>query len=359
MESDETTRRRYLMAAGTTATALLAGCQGSNPEETTTTAGETTTTGGTTTTEGEMTTTEAEETATESEDYPEDTNPDDGYPPEFDDQPSAVDFDAESFRTVHEQAESGSTVEVPLVPLDVAYNLYARREARMVDARAEVGYQVEHVLGAVRSPAPTGTSSDPTGDWPKSDRVITYCHCPTHTAVKRAANLIDSGFEEVYALAGGYQAWQVADYPTAGAGVPATAKTWTIEGEADGSDAGGVAYVYNSKTDQVASAKISSDGSYAIDFAFASVSGADSVTVGTPSYEVKGTLSAFAGGTVTADGVVGTTTTGFGGTTMNETATNSTTTMNGTTNETMTNSTTAMNGTDDSSDVSGFLNWLR
>jgi rhodanese-related sulfurtransferase len=362
MESDETTRRRYLMAAGTTATALLAGCQGSNPEETTTTtAGETTTAGGTTTTEGEMTTTEAEETTTESEDYPEDTKPDDGYPPEFDDQPSAMDFDAESFPTVRETAESGATVEVPLVPLDVAYNLYARREARMVDARAKAGYQVEHVLGAVRSPAPTGTSSDPTGDWPQSDRVITYCHCPTHTAVKRAANLIDSGFEEVYALAGGYQAWQVADYPTTGAGVPATAKTWTIEGETASSDAGGVAYVYNSKTDQVASAKISSDGSYTIDFAFASVSGSDSVTVGTPSYEVKGTLSSFAGGTVTADGVAGTTTTGFGETTTNGTTNSTTTTMNGTTmNGTTTANETTMNGTDgNSSDTGSFLNWLR
>lgn len=327
MDPDETTRRRYLLAAGTTATAMLAGCQGSNSEETTTTE--------TTTANATATTTEGEETTT-TEDYPEDTNPDDGYPPEFDDQPSAMDFDADSFPTAREQTESGSTVEVPLVPLDVAHNLYARREARMMDARSELGYQVSHVLGAVRSPAPTGKSDDPTNDWSKSDRVVVYCHCPTHLAVKRAAVLIDKGFEEVYALAGGYQAWQVADYPTAGKDVPATAKSWTIEGKTASNDADGVAYVYHSASDQVASSKISSDGSYSIEFAFASVSGSDNVTVGTPSYEVEGTLQTFAGATVTADGATGTTTTRS-----NETATNGTTTMNGTTtNGTTTNSTT-------------------
>ncbi|WP_137287827.1 rhodanese-like domain-containing protein [Halorussus salinisoli] len=337
MEPDETTRRRYLMAAGTTATAMLAGCQGSNPEDTTTTTA--------------TTTAKSEETTTESEDYPEDTNPDDGYPPEFDDQPSAMDFDADSFPTVREQAESGSTVEVPLVPLDVAHNLYARRKARMMDARAELGYRVSHVLGAVRSPAPTGSSDGPTNDWPKSDRVVVYCHCPIHLAVQRAANLIDSGFEAVYALAGGYQAWQVADYPTAGKGVPATAKTWTIDGETANSDADGVAYVYHSATDQVSSAKIASDGSYSIEFAFESVSGSDTVTVGTPSYEVEGTLRSFAGATVTADDATGTTTTGSNETaTTTDGTTNSTTAMNGTTttNSTTTND-TAMPGSDGTS----------
>lgn len=324
MDSEETTRRRYLIAAGTTATAMLAGCQGLNTEKTTTTAADETTTANAT-----NTTTEAGETTTETEDYPEDTNPDDGYPPEFDDQPSAMDFDTDSFPTAREKTESGSTVEVPLVPLDVAHNLYARREARMVDSRAKLGYQVSHVLGAVRSRAPTGDRDDPTNDWSKSDRVIVYCHCPTHLAVKRAASLIDNGFEEVYALAGGYQAWQVADYPTAGKGVPATAKSRTIEGKTASSDAGGVAYVYHSATDQVASSKVSSDGSYSVKFAFASVSGSDNVTVGTPSYEVEGTIQSFTGTTVTADGGGGTTTANFNETTTNGTMTNSTTT-NGT-----------------------------
>ncbi|UPV76853.1 rhodanese-like domain-containing protein (plasmid) [Halorussus limi] len=382
MDSKSTTRRRYLLTAGTAATALLAGCQsGADSGDGTTTAADGTTTANATTTDGGETTTAGEETTESAEDYPTDQTPDDGYPPEFDDRPSATEFDADSFPTVSEEAESGSTVEVPLVPLDVAYNLYARREARMVDARAKYGYEVSHVLGAVRSPPPKGGSDDPTDDWPDSDRVITYCHCPTHLAVERAANLIDDGFEEVYALQNGFQAWKVADYPTAGSGVPATAKTWTVEGTTDSGDAGGVAYVYDSRTDRVAGAEIAADGSYAVEFASGSVSGSDTVTVGTPSYEVEGKLSSFAETTVTADagttnGTAGNTTTAPNGTTtMNGTTVNGTATENGTTTTTesminldettttnrtttTTNRTTTANGTDDSSDTDSLLGRL-
>lgn len=344
MESEDTTRRRYLMAAGTTATAMLAGCQSGadsgdeNSTETTTSA---TTESATTTAAGET------ETTTDDEDYPADEDPDDGYPPEFENRPEPMEFDADSFPTAREQVD-GSTVEVPLVPLDVAHNLYMRREARTIDARAETGYEVSHVLGAVRS-LRSGGDDDATADWPKSDRVIAYCHCPIHYSVRRAAHLIDEGFEEVYALQGGYQAWKVADYPTDGEGVPSTAKTWTIDGETDASDGGGVAYVYHSATDQVAGAEIDSDGTYSLEFAFRSVSGSDTVTVGTPSYEVEGSVKSFAGGTVADDGSTNATT---NGTTANSTANGTTT--NATTNGTPTNATTngtttngTANGTDD------------
>lgn len=303
MDSRTTTRRRYLLTAGTAATAILAGCQSSSdPDDETDST--TASTSAETSTEDETDTTTGEETTSaqgSDDDFPEDENPDDGYPPTFEDEPEPMEFDADSFPTERQQVSGGSTVEVPLVPLDVAHNLYARGEARIVDSRAEVGYRVSHVLGAVRSPAPSGGSDDPTEEWPESDRVITYCHCPTHLAVQRAAHLLDDGFEEVYALQGGYQAWEVANFPTDGEGVPSSAKSWTVEGETDGDDAGGVAYVSHGETDQIAGAEIDSDGSYSVEVSFRSVSGSDTVTVGTPSYEVEGSLESFVETTVTAD----------------------------------------------------------
>lgn len=307
MASRNPTRRRYLLTAGTAATALLAGCQSSSdPDDetdpaTTSASVETTTGDETAATTGEETTSEGATSARDSDDVPEDENPDDGYPPAFEDEPEPMEFDADSFPTERYRVSGTSTVEVPLVPLEVAHNLYARGEARIVDARAAAGYRVSHVLGAVRSPAPNGGSDDPTAEWPDSDPVITYCHCPTHLAVQRAAHLIDDGFEEVYALQGGYQAWKVADFPTGGEGVPSSAKSWTIEGQTDGGDAGGVASVSHKETDQVAGAEIDADGSYAVEFSFRSASASDAVTVGTPSYEVEGSLESFVGTTVNAD----------------------------------------------------------
>ncbi|MFB6135938.1 MAG: rhodanese-like domain-containing protein [Halobacteriaceae archaeon] len=302
MPSNSTTRRRYLLTAGAALTTTVAGCQTSSSEDgtTSTTAGETTTT----TTDTTTTTTTADGSGggpTDDDDLPPDTNPDDGLPPEFENPPEAMQFDPESFPTVTRQPTEGSTVQVPLVPLDVAYNLYARREARFLDTRVEAGYDVSHVFGATRSPPPDGAEDDPTGTWDVSTPVVTYCHCPTYLATQRAAYMLDNGFDEVYALQNGYQAWKVANYPTDGEGVPSTAASWTVEGETDADDAGGVAYVSHDPTQQVAGAEIAADGTYSVTFSFASASGSDDATVGTPSYEVSGSLETMAKSTVTAD----------------------------------------------------------
>lgn len=323
--SIDPTRRRYLLTAGAALSAALAGCQGDSTGD-----GETTTDGATPTSNPTTTSgpgNASTETPTD-DDLPTDTTPDDGYPPAFEDPPEAMEFDPESLPTRELQANSGATVEVPLIPLDVAYNLYARGESRVIDARAPAGYRVSHVLGSVSSPAPDGGDDDPTESWDVSDPVVIYCHCPTHLSIQRGANLIDNGFEEVYALQGGYQAWKVADYPTDGEGVPPTAETWTIEGTTDADDADGIAYVYHRGTDQVAGTTIGADGSYTLEFSFASVSGSDTATVGTPSYEVDGTLEGFTTTTVTADTEVDGESTATNGTatptTTNGTATNGT-----------------------------------
>lgn len=320
------------MAAGGTVTTILAGCQStSESSDSGLTRTTTSTTLKNTTTSGNGTTPTS--TRSPDDDLPTDTNQDDGYPPTFEKKPKARQFDADSFPTVRKQPSGDSTVQVPLIPLEVAYNVYARGEARIIDTRSKLGYQTSHILGAVRSPAPKGGKNDPTGDWPKTDQIITYCHCPTHFAVQRAAYLLDNGFEEVYALQGGYQAWKVANLPTNGRGVPSKVKTWTVKGKTASTDSGSVAYVSHNATDQVAGTKIASDGSYSIEFSFASVSGSDTVTVGTPSYEIEGSLKSFTGMNVTVDGRTG------NGTTANGTVITSTTT-NGTTGNSSDNSST-------------------
>lgn len=295
MASQRTTRRRYLLTAGAGLATALAGCGGdsdSTPTETSDPAVSPTETDATATEE-------PTETPTETEELPEDTNPDDGFPPEFDDQPEAMEYSASEF-DVRTESIDGTDYEIPVVPLDVAYNLYARREARIVDARSQAGYDISHVFGAVRSLEPS--DDGPIQDWDKSDTVITYCHCPYHNAVRRGAQMRSAGFEEVFALEMGLQSWKVAGHPTEGEGVPASATTRTIEGESD-AESGDIAYVYHLATDQVAGAEIESGGSYTIEFAFADAAGSDDVAVGTPGYKVSGTLSAATSGTVTSDGI--------------------------------------------------------
>lgn len=296
MASQRTTRRRYLLTAGAGLATALAGCGGdsdSTPTETSDPAVSPTETDAPTATE------EPTETATETEELPEDTNPDDGLPPEFDDQPEAMDYSTSSF-DVRTETIDGNTYDVPVVPLDVAYNLYARREARFVDARYQEGYDISHVFGAVRS---LQQSDDgPIQDWDQSETVIAYCHCPYHNAVRRGAQMLAAGFEEVFALENGFQAWKVAGHPTEGDGVPSSATTRTVEGESD-AESGDVAYIYHLSTDQVAGTEIESGGSYTIEFAFADAAGSDDIAVGTPDYEVSGTLSAATSGTVTSDGL--------------------------------------------------------
>lgn len=336
------TRRQYLLTAGAGAATLLAGC-GGDSESTPT---------GTETSDPAVSPTESDDstpepTETPGDELPEDTNPDDGYPPEFDDQPESMDYSASNWGT-HSEVVEDMAYEIPIVPLEVAYNLYARREARFIDARVEAGYEVSHVLGAVRSLPGQTSGSDPTSDWNTSDPVIIYCHCPYHNAFRRAAQLRYAGFENVYALANGYQAWKVADHPTAGGGVPSSATTWTIEGESNASE-GEVAYVYHNESDQVAGTTVESDGSFTLEFAFASIAGSDTVTVGTPGNKVSGSLVSFTSGTVSTGG--GTPTGTATGTPANGTATS--TDDGGFGTETPSNG-TASNGTATETDDSTF-----
>lgn len=332
MTERDSSRRRFLQLTGAAALAGVAGCSGSTPSETTTTSNTTTTSSTTATTE---TTTVAPENRMQGprdgDDLPNDPKPADGYPPEFDTVPEKRNIDPSSYDTLTREVD-GQTVEVPLIPIEDAYYWYARGEARFVDARSETGYDVSHIFGSVLSPAPDGRRIDPTADWNKSDRVVTYCHCPHHLSSLRAATMLANGYEKVYAIDEGFQAWLDRNYPLAGADTNRDYTVRTIEGETSQSDAGETAWAFHPQTDQVEAAAIESDGTYTLELKFVQVDAQSTIQVETPSYAIQAPLGELTSGTVTSE-------TGQSATPAKSSTSNSTMTSNSTTSNTSTTST--------------------
>lgn len=339
MSERQSSRRRFLHATGAAALVGLAGCSGESESENTTAPASNNTT--TTTNQSSTGTPENQiRGPREGDDLPELTEPSNGYPPEFDAVPEERDIDTSAYDTLTREV-NGETAEVPLVPVEDAYYWYARQEARFADARSETGYDVSHIFGSVLSPAPDGRRLDPTADWDKSDRVVTYCHCPHHLSSLRAASLLEAGFENVYAIDEGYQGWLDRNYPLAGSDTNRDYTVRTIEGETSRFDAGETAWAFHPETDQVEATEIESDGSYALELKFVQVDAQSTIQVETPSYAIQAPLGDLTSGTVTAE-------TGSPATATKETSTNSTNSTNSTTtasNGTVTNST---NATDES-----------
>ena len=346
MTDRQSSRRRFLHATGAAALVGLAGCSG-GPESENTTAPAS----------NDTTTTNQSSTGTpenqirgprEGDDLPELTKPSNGYPPEFDAVPKERDIDTSAYDTLTRDV-NGETAEVSLVPVEDAYYWYARQEARFVDARSETGYDVSHIFGSVLSPAPDGRRLDPTADWDRSDRVVTYCHCPHHLSSLRAASLLEAGFENVYAIDEGFQGWLDRNYPLAGADTNRDYTVRTIEGETSRFDAGETAWAFHPETDQVEATEIESDGSYALELKFVQVGEESTIQVETPSYAIQAPLGDLTSGTVTAES--GSSATATKETSANSTyLTNSTNSTNSTTaasNGTVTNSTNT-SATDDS-----------
>jgi rhodanese-related sulfurtransferase len=341
MSDNQSTRRRFLGVAGAAVATGLAGCSSnSDPTETQTgtTAGETSTNATDSPTpapQGQM------RGPREGDDLPNDPKPDDGYPPEFDVVPEKQSLQPSSYDTLSRETTSGNTVEVPLIPIEDAYYMYARHNARFVDSRSETGYEVQHIFGSVLSPAPDGRRSDPTSDWGKQESVITYCHCPHHLSTLRAADLIDEGFENVYAIDQGFQAWLDRNYPLAGSDTNRDYTVRTIEGETAASDAGETAWAIHAPTDQVEATEIESDGSYEMELKFVQVDPSSVIMVETPSYTIEAPLEVLTNTTVTAES--GNTT--AGNTTTGNSTTGNTTFGNGTSSNTTVGNSTSGNST--------------
>lgn len=200
MERTKTqTRRRLLTVAGGSVVAI-AGCLSSGDDD-----------------DSEEETTEPEnETDPETEEADE-TDETESESTDGDDETT----DGESDSTENDTDRDDSTIEhegteVPLISIDEAYEWYENDDAHFVDARGRPSYEETHIDGAVLSPAPDGMASDPVGDWDQEETIVAYCACPHSIAVRRSASLIEDGYENVFVLEGGLDAWVEAEYPVDG-----------------------------------------------------------------------------------------------------------------------------------------------
>lgn len=318
MDRNDITRRRLLQTSGALIAGAIAGCTssgdgGDSTPENTSTAAPTSTTRAPTSTEAKTTTegTTADPATTQAssndpvgprdgDDLPKDDEPLDGYPPEFEHAPAPRNVDPSSFETVDRDG-----TEVKLVPADVAYYWYARGEARFADARSEVEFDVSHVFGAVASPAPDGRKHyDAPNSWPKDDRIICYCRCPHHLSSLRAADLIEKGYSEVYAIDEGFDAWLDRGYPVAGTDTDRTVKVRTITGHTAKADAGETVWAVHEPTKQQEASAINEDGSYELKLKFVNITPDSTIHIETPSYTLDAKLGALVNGAVSADGEV-------------------------------------------------------
>lgn len=285
-DTDRLTRRTALAAAATGAGTALAGCLfGDAPSDG----------GGTDDTEATGTTAAGAEFETNG-DFPPDENPADGYPPAFDETPGERAVDTDSFDTV-----TRNGVEVPLAPVDVAHYWYRRREARFADARGTEQYTTSHVYGAVLSPAGYDGDDDPVLDWPQDERIVCYCGCPHHLSSIRAADLIESGHEEVYVIDEGFWEWHARDYAMRGTDLSQTPYARVVSGETPARYAGETVWVRHDPSGQREATTIGSDGRYSVTLRFHDVGPSEPVVVETPAYTVEAPLGQLADTTVTAD----------------------------------------------------------
>ena len=268
-------RRTFLASTGTVTLTGIAGCLGTFTDDTTSSSG----------TVG----------PTHGDDLPADGNPNDGYPPAFEQTPDQRSIDPASFNTV----DRDGTI-VSLVPIDVAYYWYARGEARFADTRGSTSYNRSHIYGAVLSTAPDGLeTNDPITAWPKPDRIVCYCACPNHMSSLRAASLLSAGYEEVYAIEEGYTEWQNREFPMAGENVESRPNMRIIEGKSDAQYAGETAWARHEPTGQQEATAIADDGTYTLELRFTEVTAESTIVVETPEYRVEAPLGDLTTGVVT------------------------------------------------------------
>lgn len=184
-------------------------------------------------------------------------------------------------------------VDVPLLPIDVAYDWYRPQEARFVDARGQQQYEASHVSGAVLSPAPGGyETDDPSEAWPTTERIVTYCTCPHVLSSERAANLIQNGYEAVFALDDGFGEWYDRDYPMGSVQASASiGPLRRVSGSVDPAHAGEYVQLRHASSDQREPAVIGEDGSFEVTFRFVELEADDTLVLETPARTRRGTVA--------------------------------------------------------------------
>jgi rhodanese-related sulfurtransferase len=227
--------------------------------------------------------------------FPPDEDPADGLPPEFSNPPADPGVDPSTFETLEVNGET-----IPLVPVDVAAAWYARREARVADARGLPQYTSAHIYGAVLSTAQEGSTGGGIPDWPTDERIVTYCGCPHHLSSIRAAGLRKAGYADVFAIDEGFvgqpDAWAAKGYPMAGTEFRTDEQSalseWQVTGAVDARFAG--EYVWAAADRQYEAGPIAADGSFALTLRFADVTEATPIEVRTPAATVTRSLGELA-----------------------------------------------------------------
>ncbi|WP_121744167.1 rhodanese-like domain-containing protein [Natronorubrum halophilum] len=217
----------------------------------------------------------------------------DGYGPESDTVPDERSIDTDAYET-----QTFEGVEVPLAPITDVYYWYQRRESRIADARGADQFKESRIVGAAFSKAPDGVDDDPTDDWATDDRIVTYCGCPHHLSGLRAASLIDDGYEEVYALDEGFQAWIDQGYPIEGTEVSSERVSYEIRGQSDPAYAGEMVWLEQLDADRAEAAPIADDGSYTLQLHYAGSTDSP-FRVEAPDYATEGTLEELTSDTIT------------------------------------------------------------
>lgn len=104
--------------------------------------------------------------------------------------------------------------DVPRVSLEKARAAIASGAAVVIDVRSSEAFEASHIPGALNIPMTTIEADPVRLNLNKDQWIITYCtSLNEHTSARAALALLQSGYTNVEALLGGFQAWTEAGYP--------------------------------------------------------------------------------------------------------------------------------------------------
>lgn len=223
---------------------------------------------------------------------PDDDNPDDGYPPAYND-PDERSVDPSSFPTTTTNGES-----VRLAPIEVTHYWHKRADARFVDARGDDQYGSAHIYGAINSPAERGSTGGGIDSWPKDDRIVCYCGCPHHLSSIRAAALQKAGYSNVFVIDEGFGPWYDNGYAMRGTNFDEPEEA-QVQGMVAARHAGEYAWATHEPSGQQEAAPITNDGAFTLHLKFYDVTDDAPIHVSTPEFDVTRPLGELSDGTLT------------------------------------------------------------
>lgn len=209
-----------------------------------------------------------------------DTGSEDGDESNGDERESAD----EAYRTYEVDGKA-----VPLAPVEETYEWY-QDGALFLDATNEQQHQQARIEGSKLSPPNAPDYSHPTDDVDTDVRIVTYCVCPHQLAGARAAELMEEGFEDVFAIDEGLQGWQDAGYPMSSGSSSIDPSSYTIFGRTDPSVADEAVWLVEPETAQQYVTHVEIDGTFELEFDFYAVDDDTVVSLVLPSIEIERTL---------------------------------------------------------------------